>query len=85
MVEAFEREGEVAAAAVAGQGVNLVDDHRVDAAQGFARPLGGEHQVEGLWRGDEDVRRPGDEGAAARGLGVAGADADADLGKRLAA
>ena len=29
--------------------------------------------------------RAGDEGAPARGLGVAGADADADLGKRLAA
>ena len=85
VVEAFEREGEVAAAAVAGQGVNLVDDDGVHAAQGFARPLGREHQVEGLWGGDEDVRRAGDEGAAARGLGVAGADADADLGERLAA
>ena len=85
VVEAFEREGEVAAAAIAGQGVNLVDDDGVHAAQRFARPLGREHQVEGLRRGDEDVRRAGDEGSPARGLSVAGADADADLGERLAA
>ena len=75
----------MAAAAVAGQGVNLVDDDRVHVPQGLAGPLGGEHQVEGLWGGDEDVGRAGDEGAAARGLGVAGADADANLGERLAA
>ena len=80
VVEAFEREGQVAAAAVAGEGVDLVDDDGVDAAQGFARPLGREHQVEGLRGGDEDVGRAGDEGAAAGGLGVAGADADANFG-----
>ena len=70
----------MAAAAVAGESVDLVDDDGVDLAQGFAGPLGGEHQVEGLGGGDEDVGRTGDESAAAGGFGVAGADADADVG-----
>ena len=71
----------MAAAAVAGEGVDFVDDDGVDLAQGFAGALGGEHQVEGFGGGDEDVGRAGDEGAAAGGLGVAGAEADADVGE----
>ena len=56
VVEALEADAEVGAALGAGDGVHLVDDHRVDAAQGLAR-LAGEHQEERLGRGDQDVRR----------------------------
>ena len=85
VVEALQRQREVAAAAVAGEGVDLVDDDGVDLAQGFTGPLGGEHQVEGLGGGDEDVRRAGDQGAATRWLGVAGAEANANVGEIHAA
>ena len=51
------REREVAAALVAEEGVDLVDDDGLDGAEDLAAALGGEHEVEGLRRGDEDVRR----------------------------
>ena len=57
VVEAGEGEGEVAAALVAGEGVDLVDDDGADGAQDLAAALGGEHEVERLRRGDQDVRR----------------------------
>ena len=41
-VEALQRQREVGAALGAGDGVHLVDDHRLDAAQRLAR-LRGEH------------------------------------------
>ena len=41
---------------VAGDGVDLVDDHRLDAGEHLARPRG-QHQVERLGRGDQDVGR----------------------------
>ena len=73
--QALERERQVRPALGRGHGVDLVDDHRLDAAQHLAR-LRGEHQVERLGRRDQDVRRR----AAHRGaLGlrrVAGADRD---------
>ena len=74
--DALERERQVRAALGRGERVDLVDDHRLDAAQRLA--LGGaEDQVERLGRGDEDLggiarlRR-----ALARGR-VAGAHGDA--------
>ena len=84
-VEAFEREGEVGAALVVGDGVDLVDDDGADAAEVFAGLAGGEEDVEGFGRGDEDVRRVAEHGGALFGEGVAGADAGADFGAEIAA
>ena len=81
-VEAFEREGEVGAALVVGDGVDFVDDDGADAAEVLARLAGGEQDVERLGRGDEDVRRVAQHGGALFGERVAGADAGADFGGR---
>ena len=79
-VEPLERDGEVGAALGPGDRVDLVDDHRPDARQ--PRPRAGrEDQVERLRRGDEDVRRLRRERPALVRRGVAGADADRDLGQ----
>lgn len=61
-----------------GDGVDLVQDHRLDTGQGVARRRR-EHQEEGLGGGDQDVRRLGGHRAALGGRGVAGTDADPDL------
>ena len=78
LLEAFEREREVRAALGTGHRVDLVDDHPPDASQDLAR-LGGEHQVERLRRGDQDVGRSGLDPAALARRGVAGAHRDARL------
>ena len=67
-VEALERQREVRAALGAGDGVHLVDDHGLDAAQRLAG-LRGEHQEQRLGRGDEDVRRSASRATAARWRG----------------
>ena len=54
LVEPLEREREVRAALGAGERVDLVDDHGLDAAQGLARRRR-EHEEEGLGRRDEDL------------------------------
>ncbi len=46
---------------------------------------GGEEDVEGLGRGDEDVRRVAEHGGTLFGESVAGADGGADLGGEVAA
>ncbi len=84
-VEAFEREGEVGSALVGGDGVDLVDDDGADAAEVFPALSGGEEDVEGLRRGDEDVGRVAQHGGTVFGEGVAGADAGTDLGAEIAA
>ena len=59
-LQALEREGEVRPALRAGDRVDLVDDHGLDAAERLARRAG-EQQVEALRRRDQDVRRaPGE-------------------------
>ena len=75
-LQALDREREVRAALGAGDGVHLVEDQRLDAAQRLARRRG-EHQVERLGRRDQDVGRLLDELAALLRRRVAGADADA--------
>ena len=45
-------------AAIAGQGVDLVDDDGVDGRQGGAGSFRGQVQVQGFGRGDEEVRGP---------------------------
>ncbi len=72
---------EVAAALVAGEGVDLVDDDGADVAQRRAAALGGEHQVERLGRGDQDVGRAFHDRRAVGLRRVAGADGGADLGQ----
>lgn len=59
--------------------VHLVQDHRLHARQRVARGRR-EHQEQRLRGGDQDVRRPGGQGTALGGRGVAGADAHLDLG-----
>jgi hypothetical protein len=59
-LEPLEREREVRAPLVAGQGVDLVDDDRLHRGEGGPRPFGGQVQVQRFGRGDEEVRRPAD-------------------------
>src|SRR3970282_1136052 len=51
---------------------------------GGGAAAGGEHEVERLGRGDEEVRRPAEQRLSLRGGGVAGTDADADGGLGVA-
>ena len=81
-LEPLERQRQVRAALRAGQGVDLVDDDPLDAAQRLAR-LRGEQQVERLGRRDEDVRRPLAERAALLGRRVAGAHRDVNLARQV--
>ena len=78
--EPFQAERQVRAALGAGDGVHLVDDHVLDAAQRLAR-LAGEQQVEALGGGDQDVRRVLDQLPARIGRRVAGPRRDAHLGQ----
>ena len=81
-LQPLEREREVRAALVAGDGVDLVHDHGAHAPEPLAAPLGGDEQVERLGRGDQEVRGLPEHGRA-RGRGrVAGADDRAELGHR---
>ena len=78
----LERQREMAAALVARQRMDLVDDDRPRRRQHLPARLGAEQHVERLGRRDDDVRRPL---AHARALGlrrVAGADQRADLDVR---
>jgi hypothetical protein len=78
-VQALERESEMGAALVVGDGVDLVDDDGADSAEVFPALAGGKEDVERFWSGDEDVRRVAEHGGTLFGQGVAGADAGADL------
>ena len=64
-LQPLQRQRQVGAALGARQGVDLVDDDPLDAAQRLAR-RGGQQQVERLGRGDQDVRRALAEARAAR-------------------
>ena len=63
--EPLQREGEMRAAFRPGDGVHLVDDHRLDAAEDLP-PLRGEEQEERLGRRDQDVRRRAEHDARSR-------------------
>jgi hypothetical protein len=80
-VEALEGQGQMRAALVLRDGVDLVDDHRFRGAEEPAAVVGGQQDVEGLGRGDQDVGRALDHRGAFRGRGVAGSDCNADLGQ----
>ena len=76
VIEALQGQGQVGAALGTGEGVDLVDDDGLHGAQRGAHGAG-EHEVEGLRRRNEDVRRAGGQAAALGGGGVPGAHAHA--------
>ena len=76
--EPLEREREVRAALGGRERVDLVDDDELHRPQRLAR-LRGEHEVERLGCGDEDVGRSAQERLAGAALGVAGAQRHARL------
>ena len=80
MVEPLEGQGQMGTPLVPGQRVHLVDDDRVHAAQEGPRRRGGEQQVEGLGRGDQQVRRRPAHGRPLGGRGVAGPHRHRELG-----
>ncbi len=77
-LEAFEAEREVRAALRARDRVDLVDDDVLDAAQDVARRAG-QHQVERLRGGDQDVGRVAGDVAPVLGRRVAGPAGDRDV------
>ena len=84
-VQPFERKRKMRAALVVGDGVNLVDDHRLDVAENRAAAVGGQKDVERLGRGDQDVRRALQHLAPLFHQRVAGADGGANLRHQQAA
>ncbi len=56
-IEPRERQRQMRAALVAGQGVDFVDDHRPHAAEYLAALAAGQQQVERLGRGHQNMRR----------------------------
>ncbi len=82
--QALEADGEVGTALGAGERVDLVDDHRGDAAQRLAR-CAGEHEEQRLGRGDEDVRGVAHQVAALDRRRVTAAHRGAHLAELLAA
>ena len=79
VVEPLEAEREVGAALGRRDGVDLVDDDRLDPGERLAGSAG-QQQEQRLRRGDQDVRRLRGEQPALVGRGVAGAHADGDVG-----
>ena len=74
-LQALQRERQVSAALGGNEGVNLVDDDRVDGAQSLGG-LRGEQQVERLGRGDENLGGMAGKAGALPLRRVAGANAD---------
>ena len=81
-IQAFQRQREMAAALVAGERVDLVDDDRARGRQHLAARLGAEQDVERLGRRDDDMRRPLAHPGALGLRRVAGAHEGADLDVR---
>src|SRR5438046_1838595 len=84
VLEPFERQRQVAPPLVARHGVDLVHDHGAYAAQHLAGALGCEDEIEGLGRGDENMRGPPHHLLALRARRVAGPHQRADLHIRQA-
>ncbi len=73
LAEPLEGERQMRAALVPGQGVHLVDDHRVDTLEHGPGGRRREEEVEGLRRGDQQVGRVPAHGRPGRRRCVAGA------------
>jgi hypothetical protein len=82
--EPFERQREVRAAFGRHERVDLVNDHRLDTAQRFAR-VRGQHQIQRFRRRDEDVGRFAQELRPLAARRVACADGDARQHERFVA
>ena len=80
-LQPLQGQGQVRAALVADQGVDLVHDHGARRGQHRAAAVGGQQEVQGLRRGDQDVRRPLRHRRALAGRRVAGAHEHAHLGQ----
>ena len=72
-LQPLEREREMRAALVAGDGVNLIDDHRAAGRQHLAPGSRGQQDVQGFGRRHDDVRRSAPHPGAFPLRGVAGA------------
>jgi hypothetical protein len=57
-LQSLQGERQVRAALVAGDGVDLVHDHRLDAPQGLPSPLAGHQQVQRFGGRDDEAGRP---------------------------
>ena len=84
-VKPLQRKRQMRAALVVGDGMNLVDDHRLDVAENRAAAVGGQQDVQRLGRGDQDVRRTLQHLAPLFHQRVAGADGGANLRHQQAA
>ena len=56
-LQAFQAQGQMAAAFAGGDGVDFVDDHRVRGAEHLPAGVGAEQHVKGFRRGHQNVRR----------------------------
>lgn len=78
-LDAFEAEREVGPPFRLRDRVDLVDDHPFDGPKDIACLRRGEHQVEGLGRGDQHVGRPAKDRSPSRRRRVTRANAYSDL------
>ena len=76
--QAFQRQREVGAALVAGQGVDFIDDHAAHRAQHLPSGSRGEQDIEGFGGGDQNMRRAALHRLAFRLRRIAGAHLGAD-------
>jgi len=77
--ESFQTEREMAPPLGVEDRVDLIDDHGPYRLEHRGRPIRGEHQVERLGRGDQNVGRLSNHALAGLRRGVAGAHRHADL------
>ena len=75
LLQPLQRQRQMGAALGGGDGVDLVHDHRLDGAQHVARRRG-QHQVQRLRGGDQDVGRIAPDGGPLALRGVAAAERD---------
>ena len=81
-VEALQRKGEMRAPLVPRHRVDLIHDDGPHTAQDFAAALGGQHQVERLRRGDQQMGGLFQHGGPLRGRGVPGSKRHPQFRKR---
>ena len=80
-LQTLQRQCQMGAALGAGHGMDFVDHHKFHRGQHTAR-CAGEHQIERLRGGDENVGRMGGHGATLHLRGVSGASGHGDVGRR---